>query len=624
MCGITGFIDFNSKSSKETLTDMTSCLAHRGPDGQGIYYTRTASASIGLGHRRLSILDLSDVANQPMYSASGRYIIVYNGELYNFSDLKSKDPGFQWKTEGDTEVILELFAKFGTSSFSWLNGMFAIAIYDTTEEKIYLARDQAGIKPFFYFKDEGKLIFASELKSIWACQQAEKQSLEINKKAIPSFLHLGFIPEPDTIYKNVYKFPAAHFAVISCSKPTFELTRYWDADKHFLTNPITSETVALATYKELLFKSVGDQMVSDVPLGTFLSGGIDSSLVTAIASQISSKKINTFSIGFEETKYDESAYAEAVATKLGTNHHEFKVSVNDVLDLVPLLLDVYDEPFADSSAFPTMLVSKLARQHVTVALSGDGGDELFQGYGMYTWANRLNNPFLKAIRKPLYYSSKLMNDRYERAGKLFNYPDANRLNSHIFSQEQYFFSEQELSDLLVQPNLDFNNVNSTQYHANANPAEKQAFWDFEHYLKDDLLVKVDRAGMFYSLETRVPLLDKRLVEFALNLDYSLKVRKGYGRKYLMKKVLYELVPRELFERPKRGFAIPLKQWLKGPLSWMIQEYLNEDVISRHGFVHCKKVNDLLQRFRTGHDHLYNRIWTLIVLHWWLEKNLSAA
>lgn len=616
MCGIFGA--FSKKGiSEHDVQVATGSLAHRGPNAQGIYTDEHQNFS--LGHRRLSILDLSDTANQPMYSACNRFAMVYNGEVYNFNSLKSRLPDFNWQTTSDSEVILELFARFGAESFSWLNGMFSIAIYDIRLRTLTLVRDQVGIKPLFYYANDGEFIFASELKAIRAYKRALNMDLGINRSAVPEFLHLGFIAEPKTIYQNVYKFPAAHFGIITENNPSLQLNKYWKASDFYLANPISDKTNALKQYKALLFESVSDQMVSDVPLGTFLSGGIDSSLVTAVASKLSPGKINTFSIGFDEAKYDESAYAAAVAKSLGTHHHAFKVSVDDVLELVPQLLEVYDEPFADSSAFPTMMVSKLARQHVTVALSGDGGDELFQGYGMYTWANRLANPVLAAFRKPIHYGTKFLSDRYKRAGKLLNYPSGNTLRTHIFSQEQYYFSESELRHLLVNPDFTFNTLNKSGQQTKGRPAEKQAFWDFEHYLKDDLLVKVDRAAMTYSLETRVPLLDKRLVEFALNLDYNLKVKKGYGSKYLMKDVLYELVPRELFERPKRGFAIPLAKWLKGPLKIMIDSNLNEQVVTKHGLVHFTRVQALLTSFREGEDHLYNRIWTLVVLHWWLEK-----
>ena len=619
MCGIFGAFSKNGISDHDVRM-ATQSLSHRGPDAQGIYSDEQKKFS--LGHRRLSILDLSETANQPMYSACGGHVMVYNGEVYNFNSLRAKMPGFDWQTSSDSEVILELFVRFGAESFSWLSGMFSIAIYDIRLRTLTLVRDQMGIKPLFYYEDDGEFIFASELKAIVAYTEARNKNLDINESAIPEFLHLGFISEPKTIYQYVYKFAAAHFGIITENNPALQLNTYWKASNFYLTNPVSDKTVALKQYRDLLFDSVSDQMISDVPLGTFLSGGIDSSLVTAVASHVSPGKINTFSIGFDESKYDESAYAAAVAKTLGTDHHSFRVSIDDVMELVPQMLEVYDEPFADSSAFPTMMVSKLARQHVTVALSGDGGDELFQGYGMYTWANRLANPAVAALRKPLYYGSKLLADRYKRAGKVFNYPSSKNLHTHIFSQEQYYFSETELSELLTNPDFNFTALNGTEGEKRGTPAEQQAFWDFGHYLKDDLLVKVDRAGMAYSLETRVPLLDKRLVEFALNIDYNLKVKKGFGSKYLMKEVLYGLMPKELFDRPKRGFAIPLLEWLKGPLSWMIGKYLNDEVIGRYGFVNARKVQELLRKFLNGQDHLYNRIWTLIVLHWWLESKAN--
>lgn len=619
MCGITGAFSKNGISLSD-LQLANGRLSHRGPDAEGYYVD--ATNKFFLGHRRLSILDLSDLANQPMHSACGRYVIAYNGEVYNFRELKAKLPGFSWRTHGDTEVILELFAEFGASSFELLNGMFSLLIFDKVEEKLFIARDQAGIKPLFYYQDESRVVFASELKAVRTYLESVNLPVLINREAVPSFLHLGFIPEPATIYQNVYKFPAAHYAVLSDDSAQLKLSRYWDPKEYFLTDPIQTEDHALKQYKEILVHAVEGQMLSDVPLGTFLSGGIDSSLVTAVAASLSPVKVNSFSIGFHEAAYDESVHAAAVARHLGTEHHEFKVSAEDVLELISLLPEVYDEPFADSSAFPTMLVSKLARQKVTVALSGDGGDELFQGYGMYTWANRLANPLVGMAGKSLYHASKLMPDRYQRAGRLFNYPSKGHLHTHIFSQEQYYFSEKELNELLVTPpfSMNFAEINKSTVTPNSTPADSQAFWDFEHYLKDDLLVKVDRAAMHYSLETRVPLLDTRLVEFALNLDYNLKVKPGYGRKYLMKKTLFELVPRDLFERPKRGFSIPLKTWLKGPLAWMIEEYLNRDVIEKQGFVQHDQVKNLITQFRAGQDHLYNRIWVLIVLHWWLEKS----
>ncbi|RYG31676.1 MAG: asparagine synthase (glutamine-hydrolyzing), partial [Chitinophagaceae bacterium] len=400
-----------------------------------------------LGHRRLSILDLNEVANQPMVSQCGGYVMVYNGEVYNYLDLKQKLPEVHWKTNSDTEVILELFAAFGTKSFSWLNGMFALAVLDIKKQVLVLCRDQIGIKPLFYHHDGESLTFSSELKGIRQFAKLHGKDLTTNNEAIPYFLHLGFIPEPATIFHEVFKFPAGSFAELQLSSGKLSFNRYWAAADHFLTAPVTSENEAVIRYKETVFRAVDEQMVSDVPLGSFLSGGIDSSLVTAVASKVSPGKVKTFSIGFSESAYDESEYAHAVAKHLHTDHHIFRVSVNDILELIPSLLKVYDEPFADSSAFPTMLVSKLAREQVTVALSGDGGDEYFQGYGMYTWANRLNQPLIKTFRRPIHSLTQAMGNRFKRGGQLFNYPSEEKIPTHIFSQEQYYFSEQEVNEI---------------------------------------------------------------------------------------------------------------------------------------------------------------------------------
>lgn len=607
MCGIAGAFRKDG-IDMEKMKKATDTMYHRGPDAGGYYIS--PDAAVFLGHRRLSIIDLSVTANQPMASSDGRYEIVYNGEIYNFMELRHKLPGFSWHTSGDTEVILELFAAFGKESFSWLNGIFSFGIYDTLKQQLWLCRDQLGIKPLFIQKQEGQLLFASELKMIIAAGGQQ----EINKASIPYFLHLGYIPEPLTIYKEIEKFPSAHYACFDIGSGSWEQKKYWDGNDHYLKPQSGDEATLLKMYREKLFAAVERQMISDVPLGTFLSGGIDSSLVTAVAAQVNPGKVKSFSIGFEEAAFDESQYAGQVAKHLNTEHHLFKVKLDDVLQLVPDFMSVYDEPFADSSAFPTMLVSRLARKHVTVALSGDGGDEFFQGYGMYAWAERLNDPKVRLMRKPLHLVSKLMKERYQRAGKLFDYKYRSNIPSHIFSQEQYMFSEKELGHLLSDPGFDFREFNRLPGKGSAR--EQQAFWDMNHYLKDDLLVKVDRASMRYSLETRVPLLDQELVNFALGVPLSLKIKEGYGTKYMMKQVLYDLVPRTIFERPKRGFAIPLNKWLGNELKPLLDKYLNAAVVTEAGLVHGDHVADVLQQYQNGKTYLYNRVWVLLVLHWW--------
>ncbi len=622
MCGITGYISLENTIKPSDLVKATAVIQHRGPDAEGFYFSD--DEKVGLGHRRLSILDLSTSANQPMLSSDGRYVIIFNGEIYNFKELQQnlRDKGASLKTTSDTEVILQLFAEQGVESFKQFNGMFSLAIYDKENKILTMGRDHAGIKPLFLYHSENEIIFSSELKSI---QVIKQKQLAINKKAVPYFLHLGFIPQPLTIYEHVKKFPAAHYLQIDTTERTFNdisgnSIPFWKLETKIENRPLKEEKKAKEKLRKLLFDSVEKQLISDVPIGTFLSGGVDSSLVTAIASKVSTKKINTFSIAIDDGKYNESKYALRVAENLQTHHHEFSVKEKEVIELIDDILSVYDEPFADSSAFPTMMVSRLAKKHVTVALSGDGGDELFMGYGAYNWAKKLDAKIIPLMRRPLYHVSKLMSDKYQRAGNLFAYRNKENLKTHIFSQEQYFFSEEELDSILVDSRFDFSEENNAAIVSRKlNAAENQSLWDFNYYLPDDLLVKVDRASMHFSLEIRVPLLDYRIVEFAFNLSSDLKI-KGSKMKYLLKEVLYDYLPKEIFERPKWGFSIPLKKWLKTDLSYLVEKYTSKNIIEKHNLLRYMEVEKIKNSYSAGNDYLFNRLWAIIVLHWWLEEN----
>src|SRR6185436_3385885 len=637
MCGIAGFYSRERIFSDEDLKTMTMTLSHRGPNAVGYFSDDIA----GLGHRRLSIIDLSDRANQPMVSHNDRFVIVYNGEIYNFREigakLKTGNPqseNIPLKTSSDTEVILEAFAKYGVDFVNQLNGMFALAIYDKTLQELFLFRDRVGIKPLFYYWDGKNFAFASELKALQKIQSIPKV---INEKAVGDFLHYGYIPTPFTIYKDVYKMNSGSWMKISADG--IDLHKYWDVRNKLSNNIVTNREQAMVKLSDLMISSVQYQLKSDVPFGVFLSGGIDSSLVTAQAVMLSSVKVNTFSIGFEENSHNESEYAKAIAKYLQTDHHEFIVSYKDALNLIEDVFDCYDEPFADSSAIPTLLVSKLAKQYVTVTLSGEGGDELFFGYGAYRWARRLNNPMLKVFHKPLSSVFAQMPTRYKRVAKLLDYPDKKNLRSHIFSQEQCLFSEHELYGLLMNgyagssyieetttaPNLlrifddslESGKINVRE--RNLDPMESQALFDFQYYLQDDLLTKVDRASMHFGLVTRVPYLDHRVVEFALNLSPHLKFKNGIS-KYILKQILYQYVPRHLFDRPKQGFAIPLNIWLHKELKYLIDDFLSERVINNHAIVSYAEVDKLKKMFFSGVDYVYNRLWLLIVLHKWFEKN----
>lgn len=620
MCGITGFYSKNNPDfvSREELDKMTSCLVHRGPDSEGSYFTDL----VGLGHQRLSILDLSNDANQPMESHSMRYICVYNGEIYNYMEL-AKDLNIELKTSCDTEVLVEAFAEWGVTFINKLNGMFSICIYDKQEQMLYLFRDRMGIKPMFYYWDGENFAFSSELKSLLQIKYIRERR-QINNSAINEFLHLGYIPEPNTIFSNIRKFPNGQMGIVS--ENGFRTETYWDIEGTIRRNVITDPHEAKERLNDLIVSSVKMRLISDVPFGTFLSGGVDSSLVTAVAAKVSDKKINTFSIGFADSKYDESKYAAQVASYLGTNHHEYIVTEADARDIILDMLDFYDEPFADSSAIPTMMLSKLAKANVSMVLSGDGGDELFHGYGSYKWAKRLTQFPANRMRGLMgALLSVVPSNRYKRASYLYKYKDKANIKSHIFSQEQYLFSEKEL-DKMLNPDLIFENSLEQDYSnfvRKLTPEEAQAVFDLHYYLKDDLLVKVDRASMRYALETRVPLLDHRIVELALNIDPKLKIV-GNTQKFLLKEVLYDYIPKEYFDRPKWGFSIPLKRWLYTDLAFLINEYLNEGVISEFNVVEFKEVHKLVRKFKSGHDYLYNRIWLLIILHKFLIKNQKLA
>jgi asparagine synthase (glutamine-hydrolysing) len=619
MCGIAGYYSAEKVFSPENLKEMTSCLAHRGPDADGYFADEIA----GLGNRRLKVIDLSEQANQPIYSDDNRYVIVYNGEVYNYkevaAEVKTANNSVVFKTNSDTEIILKAFIQFGTDFVQKLNGMFAFAIYDRIARELYIYRDRLGVKPLYYYYDGKKFAFASELKALVLLKQIP---LEINYGAIHEFLHLGYIPFPNSIYKGISKLEAGHYLKIS-EKPVTNQS-YWNIEYKLKDETIADENTALIQLGELLTSSVRYQMKSDVPYGVFLSGGIDSSLITAIAVEQSGGTVNTFSIGFEEARFNEAEHAKRVATHLKTAHQEFIVSYKDALPLVDTMVSIYDEPYADTSAIPAMLVSKMARQHVTVALSGEGGDELFFGYGAYKWAGLLNKNVWRTLRQPLSAALKMFPEtRYQKASMLFDYPsDGDRVPSHIFSQEQFMFSDKELNDLLLPPCNDGGYIDddiANMSKRKLEPSEYQAMFDIKYYLPDDLLTKMDRASMQYSLEARVPYLDHRLVEFALNLSPQLKVKNGIT-KYLLKQLLYKKLPKEFFRRRKQGFSIPLRIWLQNELRYLIDEYLDKTTIERFAIVRYDTVREMKEDFFAGKDYLYNRLWLLIVLHKWLDKN----
>ena len=601
MCGILGQL---GKTSSDQL-GLPNLLKHRGPDSYG----KWKESATDLHHFRLSIIDLSDAANQPMHSHDGRWVMIFNGEVYNYREI-AEELGIQTQTTGDTEVILEAFAKEGKAALSRFNGMFAAAIWDREKSELHLFRDRLGIKPLYFWHEAEQLAFASELKALLSLVPEEAQTL--NPKALTSFLHLGYAGKGQSFFQGIRQLKPGEYA---CFKgQTLQVESYWSSESVSNVEG-RSEDSLIDRLEQLARESVSYRMIADVPLGTFLSGGIDSSLVTALAQDQSSKPVRTFSIGFESKKYNEAHYAQKVADALKTNHTPFTVSLDQARDLLDTVVGAYDEPYGDSSSIPTMIVSELARQHVTVALSGDGGDETHLGYGAYTWAKRLSQPVLAAVGKPAAaVAERFGGSRYQRASKMFKAPNEGLRAAHILSQEQYAFSLDEIDDLLLQPAPEARA--QFIWPQTGDPIDRQSRFDLNSYLPDDLLVKVDRASMFHSLEVRVPLLDHRLVEFALSIPSELRM-KGGEHKYLLKRVLYRYLDPELFNRPKWGFSVPVEFWIQNDWADLINDYLSEDAIRRTGLLNPKAVLSLRKRFASGESYLYKRIWLLFVLQKWL-------
>ncbi len=607
MCGIVG-IWSNKQVSEEEIVKVTQTLNHRGPDAHAVYIS--PDRNIAFGHTRLSVIDLSFEANQPF--VRNGFVIVFNGEIYNYRTIRNDliNEGVYFTTESDTEVLLAAYEMWGQRMLTNLEGMFAFAIYNTADNKIFLARDRIGKKPLYYYYFDGLFIFASEPKAILAHPTCKAN---IDYDALGIFLHLGYIPEPVTAWKNIHRLPAAGWVEFSIPDK-LDIKRYWDIGDAPSNNEF-SDRNALNQFHSILFNAVTKRLHSDVPLGALLSGGTDSSLVCALANEQLTGKLKTFHIGFEEQEYNESHYAEKVARVLGTEHHTFVLSIKEAIRYVEIYLNHFDEPFADTSAIPTLMVSELTRKQVTVALTGDGGDELFLGYGTYRWADRLKtwerlgSPFstlLQALPAPL-----------NKAGEMLATAGTDQ-RSHIFSVEQGFFTLFELSRLVRQPLATFS-FSDKPFKKIYTAAERQAFFDLNYYLKDDLLVKVDRASMRYALECRCPLMDHELVEFALTLPAHYKMR-GRIQKYLPKKLLRTYLPDELVHRTKQGFSIPLASWLRADLRYLVDTYLSQEVIKKFAFVDTQQVRLLVSRFLNGEEKLYHRVWALIVLHRWLQTH----
>lgn len=645
MCGFAGFVSREvDPASSQILEAMGRAIAYRGPDDSGTWLS--GELGIGLVHRRLAIQDLSPAGAQPMASASGRFVIAFNGEIYNFQLLRAEleNKGCSFRGHSDTEVMLQAIEAWGLSeSLSRFEGMFAFALVDLEERSLTLARDRMGEKPLYFGWQGNTLLFGSELKALRAHPAWEG---DIDTRAITLLLRHNVIPGPLSIHKGIHKLPPASFVQFALSDTergfSPEPRRYWRLEACFQEQSVyQSVDDASAELETLLGNVIERQMVSDVPLGAFLSGGIDSSTVVALMQERAKQRVRTFSIGFNEPGFNEAEHAAAVAKHLGTDHTELYVTEQQARDLVPRIPEIYDEPFADSSQIPTFLVSEMTKKHVTVALSGDGGDELFCGYTRYpgvlnAWQRR--NGFAGRLRKlatdlPPGLSSRLVRalvpGQRVRTAEAIRYR-LQRIQSSASASDLSEFYRRSVS-LWPNPALALVNADEYQYGLNqdlpgglAEETLKTLMWrDLNWYLPDDILTKVDRAAMACSLETRIPMLAPDIVTFALGLPESLNLNAGVG-KQVLRSLLYRHVPRALIDRPKQGFAVPVAEWLRGSLRDWAESLLSEQRLRDQGYWHTGTVRWIWQEHLSGRENYSSELWGILMFQAWLDHNKSEG
>tara|TARA_B110000879_G_scaffold213019_1_gene313015 strand:- start:121 stop:2121 length:2001 start_codon:yes stop_codon:yes gene_type:complete len=665
MCGIAGFIpsDPNPSEDIKLINKMTQALEHRGPDAKGEWVN--ANNTVYFGHRRLSILDLSSAGHQPMLSQTGRYVISYNGEIYNHIQLRQEmklleaGKNIKWNGSSDTETLLACFEIWGIEkSLNKLKGMFAIALWDSKEEILHLIRDRFGEKPLYYGwssnSQKNHFAFASELKSI---KENSNFKNNISRYAIGLFIKYSYVPAPLSIYENIFKLEAGSrlsikkdYKLIKNGDSTpancdnFKIEKWWNLKKiveRSVSNKINDKEEAIRKTEKALNSSVLNQSISDVPLGSFLSGGVDSSLISALMQKNSMKKIKTFTVGFENKDYDESSHARSVASYIGSDHTEMFVSEREAQQVIPNLCNIYDEPFADSSQVPTYLLCKAAKKEVTVALSGDAGDEIFGGYNRYIWTQKIWNnlsvipyPLRNFLSKSALKISELSLSKLDaiihvkRSGqkihKLAKSIENINSNHDLFKNIISEFKKpslivKEFNDGFFEESFKGFSEENLPSVLKGDSQHSMMFFDTKNYLSDDILCKVDRAAMSNSLETRVPFLDNDLVELAWQLPVDMKIQGGTGKK-ILREILYKYVPRDLIERPKVGFSIPLDDWLRGPLREWAESLLNVDRIEQEGYFYSEPIEIM---WREHIEKKYNHssgLWNILIFQSWLEEH----
>lgn len=647
MCGIAGY--WSSRSGPVDATPMADALTHRGPDGGGAW--ADAAAGIALSHRRLAIIDLSPAGHQPMASPDERYVTVFNGEIYNHLDLRREmeaDGPIAWRGHSDTETLMHGVARWGLhATLERAVGMFAIALWDRKERTLSLARDRMGEKPLYYGWSKTGLMFGSELKALRAAPGFDNV---VDQDVLSLYLRFNYVPAPWSILKNVFKLepgviamfdaraldaaPPAPPTVDGPAFPGIALGRYWSLDAVVAAgaDPAMTEQEALSGLETRLTEAVRQQAIADVPVGAFLSGGVDSSTVVALMRNVTDAHVKTFTIGFAETGFDEAPHARAVATHLGTDHHEMYVDAEDVRAVIPDLARIYDEPFADSSQIPTTLLSRLTRKSVTVALSGDAGDELFCGYNRYlisrrVWDAAARVPLRGTIGKAL---SAVPPARWDRLARLPLVPNISMLGDKVHKVARMLQTPLGVEDIYRASNEEWGGnlplATSARLAASIDAPvklrgtaqEQMMHWDMQSYLPDDILAKVDRAAMSTSLETRVPLLDHRVVEHAWAMPLAFKMRGGQG-KWALRQILYRYVPKELIERPKAGFAIPIGTWLRGPLRDWAEELLSAAALAEQPALDARMIRARWAEHLSGSHDRTGSLWGVLMFQAWARE-----
>ena len=631
MCGIAGFIDFHKKSTTSNIQSMIEPLNHRGPDGEGVSLFKSKNAIIGFGHKRLSIIDLSQAGKQPM--ALNHLHITYNGEIYNYQEIKNEllELGHHFNGESDTEMILHAYTEWGIKAVERFIGMFAIALFDEKKQEVVFIRDRAGVKPLFYYQKNDLILFSSELKSFHEHPEFEKK-LDLN--AVAAYMQYGNVPTPHCIFKNCGKIKPGHYLKINLENKSQQEIQYWNVYDFYNQPKLNlSFPEAKIQTKELLKSAFNYRMVADVPVGVFLSGGYDSTTVSSLIQAESTARLKTFTIGVPDIGLNEAPYARDIAKHLGTDHTEINCTEQEAIEMIKDLPFFYDEPFADSSAIPTTLVSKAARKDVTVALSADGGDEIFGGYNRYDFMHRYGktlNSIPKAVRKilvgamgnissekiPVLKDKYNFHNRYEKLKTVLNDPSEKEI---MLSLSQQFNDEQMKSVMKSEfTSLPTMFQSKEMLEDFKSPLSYMMAIDFQTYMLDDILQKVDRATMTNSLEGREPMLDHRILEFAAQLPDEYKYQNGI-KKRILREITHDYIPKELLDRPKMGFAIPIAKWLKNELRDHVEEYLNEDRIEKQGIFNWEFITKLKMDFYKGRKEYDSKIWYFLMFQMWYER-----